>query len=98
VCEVRVEIPFNPMVPSTGAIAGSEIDDAVEKMAHVVLTSLCDRSLAATIDMLIMLVPIHDPKDPEWQQCLEVVCDLESPRFSAGWAEMAKYARYLFNL
>jgi hypothetical protein len=98
VCEVRVEIPFDPMVLWTGAITGSEIDDAVEKMAHVVLTSLSERSLAATADMPIALVPIRDKEDTKWQQCLEAVCDLESPRISVGWAEMAKYVRYLLNL
>jgi hypothetical protein len=46
----------------------------------------------------IALFPIHDQEDPEWQQRLEAVSDLESPRFSAGWAAMAKYARYLFIL
>jgi hypothetical protein len=28
----------------------------------------------------------------------KAVCDLEIPHFRAGWAEMAKYSRYLFNL
>jgi hypothetical protein len=98
VCEVRVEIPFDPMVAWTGVITGTEIDNAIEKMAHVVLTSLCEHCLTATVDMPTTLVPIHDQEDPEWQQCLEAVCDLESPCFSAGWAEMAKYVRYLFNL
>jgi hypothetical protein len=67
-------------------------------MAHVALTSLCERSLATTATMPITLFPIHDQEELEWQQCLEVMSDLESPHFSAGWAVMAKYARYLFNL
>jgi len=98
VCEVRVEIPFDPTAPWTGSVVGSEIDDAVEKMAHVALTALCEHSLAATAAMPIALFPIPDQEDPEWQQRLEAVSDLESPRFSAGWAAMAKYARYLFIL
>jgi hypothetical protein len=32
VCEVRVEIHFDPMVPWTGSVVSSEIDDTVEKM------------------------------------------------------------------
>jgi hypothetical protein len=38
-CEVRVEIPIDPMAPWTGAVVGSEVDDTVEKMAHVALTT-----------------------------------------------------------
>jgi hypothetical protein len=98
VCEVRVEIPFDPMAPWMGAVVGNELDDAIEKMAHAALTSLRECSLTATTDMSISLFPIHDQEDPVWQQCLKAVSDLESPHFNAGWAEMAKYVRYLFNL
>jgi hypothetical protein len=66
-CEVRVEIPFDPTAPWKGAVVGSEIDDAIEKMAHVALTSLYERSLTSTADTLIMLFPIHNQDEPEWQ-------------------------------
>jgi hypothetical protein len=65
VCEARVEISFDPKVPWTGAVIGSEVDDAVEKMEHVALTSLCERSLAATADMPIALFLIRDQEDPD---------------------------------
>jgi hypothetical protein len=55
-----VEIPFNPMVPWMGTVVGSEIDDDVEKMAHVMLTSLCESRLSATAEMPIMLFLIRD--------------------------------------
>jgi hypothetical protein len=58
VCEVRVEIPFVPAAPWKGAVIGSEEDDAIEKMLHVALTSLSERSLAATSDTPIALFPI----------------------------------------
>jgi hypothetical protein len=98
ICEVRVEIPFGPTAPWTRPIIGSEIDDTIEKMAHVALTSLCERILATTAAMSIALFSIHDQGDPMWQQCLTVVSDTESPHFSTSWVEMAKYSRYLFNL
>ena len=97
-CEARVEIPFDPTVPWTGAVIGSEVDDAVEKLAHAALTSLCERSFAATAAMPVALFPIRDQEDSDWQQRLEAISDLKSPRFSAGWAAMAKYSRYLFIL
>jgi hypothetical protein len=81
-----------------GAIIGSELDDAIEKMAHAALTLLCKSHLTATTEMLVLLFVIHDLEDPMWQQRLQAVSDLESPRFDTGWAAMAKYVKYLFNL
>jgi hypothetical protein len=66
-CEVRVEIPFDPTALWKGAVGGSELDDVVEKMAHAALTTLCEHSLTATTDMLISLFPVHDQDDPVWQ-------------------------------
>jgi hypothetical protein len=86
------------MVPWMGALGGGKLDDAVEKMVHAALTSLCERSLTATANMRVLLFPIHDQEDPVWQQRLKVMSNLESPHFNAGWAAMAKYMRYLFNL
>jgi hypothetical protein len=93
-----VEIPFDPMALWTWDVVDSEIDDAIEKMAHVVLTSLCECSLATTIATPITLFPIHNQEHPEWQQCLTAVSNMESLYFSASWGEIAKYSRYLFNL
>jgi hypothetical protein len=93
-----VEIGFDPIVPWKGAIIGSKVDDAIEKMAHMALTSLCECSLAATTDTPIALFLIRNQEEPEWKQCHKVICDLTSPHFNVGWAQMAKYSWYLFNL
>jgi hypothetical protein len=61
----------------------------------VTLTALCDRRLT---NMPIVLFTIHVQEEPEWRQCLEAACNLASPEFNAGWAQMAKYTQYLFNL
>jgi hypothetical protein len=55
------------MAPWMGSIISSELNDAVEKMAHVALTSLCECSLATTVDMPILLFQIQDQEDPMWQ-------------------------------
>jgi hypothetical protein len=80
--EVRVEIPNDPTVQWKGDIIESEVDDAVEKMAYVALTALCERRLTDNPDTLITLFPIHIREELEWQKRLEVVCDLTSPHFS----------------
>jgi hypothetical protein len=70
VCDVRVEIPFDPTMPWTGVIIGGELNNTIEKMAHIVLTSLCERSLAAIANMPISLFLIHNQEDTMWMQCL----------------------------
>jgi hypothetical protein len=82
----------------TGSIIGSKLDDAVEKMAQVGLTFLCESHLATTAKMAIVLFPICDREDLVWQQRLEALSNLKGPHFSAGWAPMGKYVSYLFNL
>jgi hypothetical protein len=66
VCEVWVEISFDPTTLWKGAIVGSEVDNGIEKMAHVALTSLCEHSLAATADMPLALFLIRNQDEPEW--------------------------------
>jgi hypothetical protein len=60
VCEVSVTIPFNPMAPWMGTVISSKPDTTIEQMAHVALTSLCERRLAATAVMPIMLFLIRN--------------------------------------
>jgi hypothetical protein len=40
-CEVSVTIPLNPIEPWMASVIGIELDDTVEQMAQVTLTSLC---------------------------------------------------------
>jgi hypothetical protein len=60
--EVYVDIPSHPTFPdwspwSTWAI-GADMDDAMEKAAHMTLTALCSQNLVATAGMPISLYPI----------------------------------------
>jgi hypothetical protein len=59
-CEVSVMIPFDPMVPWSRSIIGSEPDTDVELMAHMALTSLCEDHLAAAAALPIALLPIRN--------------------------------------
>jgi hypothetical protein len=49
-----------------GAVIGSKVDDAIEKMSHMALASLRERSLPATADTPIALFLIHHQEEPEW--------------------------------
>jgi hypothetical protein len=63
-CEVNVVIPLNPMEPWMATVIGVELDEAVEQMAQVALTSLCESRFADTAAMLITLFPIRNQEDP----------------------------------
>jgi hypothetical protein len=61
-CEIYVNIPSHPVFPdgspwSTLSI-GANMDDAMEKAAHMALTALCSQNLATTTGMPISLYPI----------------------------------------
>jgi hypothetical protein len=97
-CDVSVMIPLSPMEPWGATIVGVELDETVEQIAHVILTSLCESRLNDTAAMPIALFLIHKQEDPVWKYRLEVVTDPEGLHFHPGMAAMIKYAQYMFNL
>jgi hypothetical protein len=76
-CEVYIDITSHLVFPdrspwSTWAI-GSDMDDAMEKAAHMALTALCSQNLSATVTMSISLYPIQDRSNPEWKARMDEV-------------------------
>jgi hypothetical protein len=76
-CEVYVDIPSHPVFPdrspwSTWAIR-ADMDDDMEKAAHMTLTALCSQNLAATTGTPISLYPIQDRSDLEWKAPMDEV-------------------------
>jgi hypothetical protein len=97
-CEVNVVIPLNPTEPWMATVIRVELDETVEQMVQVALTSLCESRLADTITMPIALFLIHNQEDSVWKQRLEVVSNPEGPHFHAGMVALAGYAQHMFNL
>jgi hypothetical protein len=95
---VSVTIPLNPMEPWMATIIGIKLDNTVDQMAQVALTSLCGSRLSDTAMTPIALYPIHCRGDHMWQQRLEAVSDPEGPHFHVGMAAMAEYEQYSFDL
>jgi hypothetical protein len=54
-CEVSMTIPLNPTEPWMATVNGVELDDTVEQMAQVALTSFCGSHLTNTATMSIVL-------------------------------------------
>jgi hypothetical protein len=61
-----VTIPLNPTEPWMATVIGIELDDTVEQMAHVTLTSFCVSHLADTTAMPIALFLVRYRGDPVW--------------------------------
>jgi hypothetical protein len=101
-CEVYIDILSHPMFPdgipwSTWAI-GTDMDDVMEKAAHMALTALCSQNLAATAGTPISLYPIQDRSNPEWKAHMDEVGNVFQVHYHSGWAYMAGYAQHLFQL
>jgi hypothetical protein len=54
----------------------NDMDDAMEKATHVVLTALCSQRLPNTVDTPISLYPIQDHFDPEWKAHIDDACNI----------------------
>jgi hypothetical protein len=101
-CEVYVDIPSHPMFPngspwSTWAIR-ADMDDAMEKAAHMALTALCSQNMAATAGTPISLYPIQDRSDPKWRAHMDEVGNVFQVHYHSGCVYMAGYAQHLFQL
>jgi hypothetical protein len=97
-CEVNVVIPLNLTELWMATNIRVELDETIEQMAQVTLTSLFESRLADTAAMPITLFPIHNQEDPMWKQRLEAMSNPEGPHFHVGMAALAGYAQHLFNL
>jgi Tfp pilus assembly protein PilO len=95
-CEVYVEILSHPVFPdgspwSTWAI-GADMSDAMEKAAHMALTTLCSQNLSATAGTPILLFLIQDRSDPKWKAHMDEASSLYRVHHHSGWTYMAHYA------
>jgi hypothetical protein len=94
-CDVYVDIPSHPVFTdgspwSTWAI-GADMDDAMEKVAHIALIALCSQNLAATAGTPISVYPNQDRSDPEWKvRMVEVAMSFRFISTVAGhtWLDM----------
>jgi hypothetical protein len=101
-CEVYVDIPFHSVFPdgspcSTWAI-GADMNDVMEKTAHMALTALCSQNLATTAGTPISRYPIQDRSDLEWMGHMDEVGNVFQIHYHSGWVYMAGYVQHLFQL
>jgi hypothetical protein len=95
-CEVYVNIRSHPMFPDGSLwstwVIGNDMDDAMEKAAHMALTALSSQHLPDTMSTPISLYPIQDRSDPEWTARMDEECNIFQDHYHAGWTYMARYA------
>jgi hypothetical protein len=70
---------------STWAI-GANMDDAMEKAAHMTLTALYSQNLAVTAGTPISLYLIQDRSDLEWKARMDEVGNVFQVHYHSGWA------------
>jgi hypothetical protein len=74
------------------------MDDAMEKVAHMALTTLCSQNMPATTGMPISLYSIQDRSDPEWKAPMDEASNVILEHHHSSWAYMARYAQHLYQL
>jgi DNA polymerase I-like protein with 3'-5' exonuclease and polymerase domains len=101
-CEVYVDIPSHPMFPDgtpwSAWSIGADMDDAMEKAAHMVLTTLCSQNMPTIAGTPISLYPIQDRSDLEWKARMDEASNIYLVHHHSGWMYMTRYAQHLFQL
>jgi hypothetical protein len=100
--EVYINIWPHPVFPDGSSrytwVIRNDIDDAMEKAAHLALTTLCSQRLLDTTGTPILLYPIQDRSDPEWTVHMDEACNAFQDHYHAGWAYMVRYVQHMFQL
>jgi hypothetical protein len=93
--EVHVDIPSHPVFPYgtpwSMCVIGNDMDDTLEKAAHVVFTAMCSQCLPDIECMPIVAFPIQGHSDLEWKARIEGACDIYLEHYHAGWAYMTRF-------
>jgi hypothetical protein len=101
-CEVYVDIPSHPVFLDGSLWSawgiGADMDDAMEKAAHMALTTICSQNLPATVGAPISLYPIQDRSDLEWKAHMDKASNIYQVHHHSGWTYMVRYAQHLFQL
>jgi hypothetical protein len=75
---------------------GADMDYAMEKAAHMALTTLCSQNLPTTVGTPISLYLIQNCPDPEWKA--RMTSNIYQVHHHSGLTYMARYAQHLFQL
>jgi hypothetical protein len=69
-----------------------DMSDAMEKAAHMTLTTLCSQNLPITTGTSISLYPIQDRFDPEWRAHTDEASNFHQVHHHSGWVYMSHYS------
>jgi hypothetical protein len=79
-CEVHVDIRSHPMFHDGCSwsmwIIGNDMDNTMEKAAHMALTALCSQCPPNTTGTPISLYPVQDRSDSEWTAYMDEACNI----------------------
>jgi hypothetical protein len=95
-CMVHVDILAHPTDPTMTAwfttARGDDLDDTLERAAHLALMEFCERHLPVLGDTAIALHPIQNEGNEVWSERVAATGDPELPTHHAGWVLTARYS------
>jgi hypothetical protein len=77
---------------------GDDLNDALERAAHLALTEFCKCHLPVLDDTAIALLPIQNDGNIVWSEHVAAVGDPEFPTNHAGWALTTRYSQHVSSM
>jgi DNA-binding transcriptional MerR regulator len=74
---------------------GDDLDDTLERAAHLALTEFCECHLLVLGDTVIILLPVWNEGNTVWSERVTALSDSEFPTYLADWALTARYAQHV---
>jgi hypothetical protein len=97
-----VDIPTYPSDPGMTTwfttATDDDLNDTLERAAHLALTKLCERDLSGLVGTAIALFPIQNEGNMAWSEHLAAVGDLERSAYHTGWAFKPRYAQHMSSM
>jgi hypothetical protein len=97
-----VDIPTYPSDPGMTTwfttATGDDLNDTLERAAHLALAKLCERDLSGLVGTAIALFPVQNEGNMAWSEHLAAVGNLERSAYHTGWAFTPRYAQHMSSM
>jgi hypothetical protein len=77
---------------------GVDLDDTLERAAHLALTEFCELHIPSLAGTAIALFPVQNEGNTTSSERLAAVGNPEHSAYHAGWAFMAPYAQHMSSM
>jgi hypothetical protein len=77
---------------------GDDLDNTLERAAHLALMEFCERHQLGLDGTAIILLPIRNEGNMVWSERVAAVGDPERLIYHAGWTFMTRYAQHVRSM